>query len=197
MIADTRVVVLRSGRVGLFAAGADMNEMRSFDASDAASFSELGQTLFRTIERLPQISVAFIDGDCFGGALDLAMAFDLRFSSPRSRFAHPGSRIGIVTGFGGTSRWRQVIPRKEAARIFLENEILDAKAAHDLGLVDRIFETHDESFRSEIERLSRVDVRFVRYVKELVVHAGNVPEPALPGLSRALRRLYFAESGDS
>src|SRR5258708_31639403 len=93
------LLLFRSGRPDLFAAGADMNEMQRFSARDAEEFARRGQELFSAIERLPCVTVALIDGDCFGGALDLAFAFDLRFSTPRSRFSHPGSRLCIVTGF--------------------------------------------------------------------------------------------------
>jgi len=119
---DGTLLLLRSGRPHIFAAGADMAEMRAFDAGDAEEFARLGQELFAAIERLPMITVALVDGDCFGGALDLVLAFDLRFATPRSRFAHPGSRLGIVTGFGGTSRWRKAIDRAAARRLFLGNE---------------------------------------------------------------------------
>src|SRR5205085_1317103 len=91
------------------AAGADMSEMARFTALDAYEFARLGQETFAAIERLPCLTIASIDGDCFGGALDLILSFDLRFASARSRFSHPGAKLGIVTGFGGTSRWRRVI----------------------------------------------------------------------------------------
>src|SRR5919205_4408686 len=120
------LLVLRSGRPHIFAAGADMAEMRAFDARDAEEFARLGQELFAAIERLPMITVALIDGDCFGGALDQVLAFDLRFATPRSRFAHPGARLGIVTGFGGTSRWRGVISRRAANQLFLANRTISA-----------------------------------------------------------------------
>src|ERR1051326_1859445 len=123
------VLVLRSGRDHIFAAGADMAEMRAFGAAEAEEFARLGQELFAAIERLPMITVALIDGDCFGGALDLVLAFDLRFATPRARFAHPRARLGIVTGFGGTSRWRKAIDRAAARRLFLGNERLSAAAA--------------------------------------------------------------------
>ncbi len=84
---DASLFVFRSGRLGLFAAGADMAEMLRFTAHDAYEFARLGQELFETIERLPFLTVALIDGDCFGGALDLALAFDLR--SPRRARASP------------------------------------------------------------------------------------------------------------
>lgn len=133
-------LVFRSGQPRLFAAGADMAEMAQFTAFDAYAFAELGQEVFASIERLPNLTVAFIDGDCFGGALDLVLAFDLRFATPRSRFAHPGARIGIVTGFGGTSRWRKVLTRPAANQLFLANRVFTADEAAELGLVDRVCE---------------------------------------------------------
>src|ERR1051326_4606873 len=64
------LLVLRSGRPHIFAAGADMAEMRAFGAAEAEEFARLGQELFAAIERLPMITVALIDGDCFGGPAD-------------------------------------------------------------------------------------------------------------------------------
>jgi enoyl-CoA hydratase len=168
---DAALFVFRSGRPGLFAAGADMAEMQRFTACDAYEFARLGQELFETIERLPFLTVALIDGDCFGGALDLALAFDLRFATPRSRFAHPGARLGIVTGFGGTSRWRGVLSRRAANQLFLANRVLSAGEALELGLVDRVAESHEE----ELARLESVDVRMV---KELTIHGAGLT-PAL------------------
>jgi enoyl-CoA hydratase len=129
-------LIFRSGQPRLFAAGADMAEMQRFSAMDAHAFARLGQEVFETIERLPCLTIAMIDGDCFGGALDLVLAFDLRYATPRSRFAHPGARIGIVTGFGGTSRWRKVLTRPAANQLFLANRTLNADEALRLGIID-------------------------------------------------------------
>ena len=100
-----------------------------------------------------------------GGALDSILAFDLRLATPRSRFAHPGARIGIVTGFGGTSRWRKVLTRPAANQLFLANRVLSAEEALQLGLVDRVAETHDE----EIARMAMLDPEKTRFVKVLAL----------------------------
>ncbi|HET7435381.1 MAG TPA: enoyl-CoA hydratase/isomerase family protein [Thermoanaerobaculia bacterium] len=150
--------LFRSGRPNLFAAGADMAEMAAFSAHDAYAFAQLGQEVFAAIERLPCITVALIDGDCFGGALDLALAFDVRLATPRSRFSHPGAKLGIVTGFGGTSRWRRVISRAAANQLFLANRVLTAEDALQLGLVDRVAESHDD----ELARLQSFDRGIVK-----------------------------------
>jgi enoyl-CoA hydratase len=161
--AASPVLLFRSAQPRLFAAGADMAEMQRFTAAEAYEFSRLGQEVFASIERLPCLTVASVDGDCFGGALDLILAFDVRLATPRSRFAHPGARIGIVTGFGGTSRWRKVLTRPAANQLFLANRVFSASEALDLGLVDRVAESHDD----EIARMSALDPAATQLVKEL------------------------------
>jgi enoyl-CoA hydratase len=159
----TPALLFRSAQPRLFAAGADMAEMQKFTADEAYEFARLGQEVFASIERLPCLTVASVDGDCFGGALDLILAFDVRLATPRSRFAHPGARIGIVTGFGGTSRWRKVLTRPAANQLFLANRVFSASEALDLGLVDGVAEAHDE----EIARMSALDPAATQLVKEL------------------------------
>lgn len=137
---EASLFVFRSGRERLFAAGADMAEMARFTPQEAYEFARLGQETFQAIEDLPFPTVALIDGDCFGGALDLVLAFDRRFATPRSRFAHPGARLGIVTGFGGTTRWRKVLSRAAANQLFLANRLFTAEEALGIGLVDGLGE---------------------------------------------------------
>lgn len=161
---SSTTLVFRSGQPRLFAAGADMAEMQRFTAMEAYEFARLGQEVFASIERLPYLTIALIDGDCFGGALDLVLAFDVRLATPRSRFAHPGARIGIVTGFGGTSRWRKVLTRPAANQLFLANRVLSAEEALGMGLVDRVAESHEE----EIARMATLDPAITRMIKEMV-----------------------------
>jgi len=174
------VVTFRSGRPDIFAAGADMAEMQRFTPAQAAEFARLGQETFAAIERLPCLTVAVIDGDCFGGALDLILAFDLRFATERARFSHPGAKLGIVTGFGGTSRWRRAIDSRAARRLFLGNQILNAHQARDMGLVDAIGEP----------RIPLLDPATVQMVKELTIHGERLSQRELVLLAERLGAVY-------
>jgi enoyl-CoA hydratase len=180
------LVTFRSGRSNIFAAGADMAEMQRFTAVEAEAFARLGQETFDAIELLPSVTVAIIDGDCFGGALDLVLAFDLRFATPRARFAHPGARLGIITGFGGTSRWRKVLDRSAARRLFLGNEVLTADDALALGLVDRV----GDAFDDELARLSTLDPNMTRYVKELTRMGERLSREQVKVMAERLGQLY-------
>jgi len=190
---EARLVVFRSGRPRIFAAGADMDEMSRFHGADAATFSELGQTLFDHISRLPLITIAVIDGDCFGGALDLTLAFDFRLSTSRSRFSHPGSKIGIVTGFGGTSRWATTVSPSIARRLFLANEIFTAAEARDAGLVDEIIEADRVDF-SQFQGRTRSEVRLI---KELTAHSAALTATQSLLFARRLGQLYSSVGEDS
>jgi enoyl-CoA hydratase len=186
--ADARVLLFRSARSHLFAAGADMSEMSRFNARDAADLATLGQSLFSFIERLPFITVAMIDGDCFGGALDLVLTFDLRFATPRSRFSHPGAKLGIVTGYGGTSRWRKALAPPAARRLFLGNDVLSATDALAAGLVDRVADSFDE----EVTRLASLDPSTTRFVKELTNVSDGLTQQQVMLFAERLGGLYLA-----
>jgi enoyl-CoA hydratase len=168
-------------------AGADMNEMVNFSPSDAEKFSRLGQELFAAIEKLPMLTIVLIDGDCFGGSLDLSMAFDLRFATPRSRLGHPGARLGIVTGFGGTSRWRKIVGRTAAHALMLANRTLSAAEALEIGLVDRVADDHED----ELKRLETLDRSTTRFLKELTAHSDALTHSQLLLLANRLGNLYF------
>lgn len=183
-------LVFRSARAGLFAAGADMAEMRAFAAAEASKFAALGQELFDRIERLPMLTIAVIDGDCFGGALDLAMSFDARIATPRSRFAHPGARLGIATGFGGTTRWRKLVGRPAANKLFIANTTLGAPEAFEAGVIDEVTDDPETA----LIRLQNADPRAIKLVKELTNHAAAVSRSQLLLLARRLGNLYFSGS---
>ena len=131
-------VVLRGAGGESFAAGADIREVAKLDPRGALAFSARGQFALDAVERSPKVFVAAIDGYCMGGGLDLALSCDVRHASPRSVFAHPGAKLGIVTGFGGTARLARVVGRARALEMFATARRVTAEEAHAIGLVDTL-----------------------------------------------------------
>ena len=125
----------------VFASGADLREIAEIDSKAAADFAERGQRLMRMIADLPIKSVAAVNGICYGGALDLALACRSRIASPRARFSHPGANLGIMTGWGGTQRLPRLVGEAVALEMFFTAKTIDATEALRLGLVDEI--AHD------------------------------------------------------
>ncbi|MEJ7701493.1 MAG: enoyl-CoA hydratase/isomerase family protein [Pyrinomonadaceae bacterium] len=86
--------VIFTGTEDVFASGADLREIAKVTGETAREFSMLGQTLMTKIAAMPQATIAAINGFCFGGALDLALACDKRIASPNAVFSHPGRESG-------------------------------------------------------------------------------------------------------
>lgn len=130
-----------TGAGGIFSAGADLNEIAQVDPVTAFEFSRRGQTILNLLSRqspADAVTIAAIDGHCLGGGLDLALACDLRFATPRSTFAHPGAKRGIITGWGGTVRLPRLIGRTAALRLLLTGDRIAAPEAHRIGLINEI-----------------------------------------------------------
>jgi len=121
-----------------FASGADLREIAEVDAEAAPDFARYGQDLMQRVVDLDVLTVAAINGWCFGGALDLALACNKRIASPNANFAHPGTGLGIITGWGGTQRLPRLIGQGPALEMFLPASPIDAKRALSIGLIDEI-----------------------------------------------------------
>ena len=83
-------------------------------------------------------TIAAVNGYCYGGALDLALACDSRIASPNAEFCHPGGGLGIMTGWGGTQRLPRLVGEAAALEIFLMGKKVNAENAMSIGLVDTI-----------------------------------------------------------
>lgn len=133
-----RVVFTGSG--DSFASGADLREIGSLTADQARGFAERGQMLMNKIEDLPVLTIAAINGYCFGGGLDLALSCKARLASPNAVFCHPGVNLGIITGWGGTQRMPRLIGEGPALELLLTASQISASEAHRIGLIDRVTE---------------------------------------------------------
>jgi enoyl-CoA hydratase len=125
-----------TGMDGSFASGADLREIALITPAAASDFAQRGQRLMAKIANLSQVTIAAINGFCFGGALDLTLACDWRIASPNARFAHPGAGLGIITGWGGTQRLPRLVGQAYALEMFFTAEAIDANHAMRIGLVD-------------------------------------------------------------
>ncbi|NIQ93073.1 MAG: enoyl-CoA hydratase/isomerase family protein, partial [Desulfuromonadales bacterium] len=95
-------IVLSGGEGESFAVGANIAEMKDFRPLDAMAFSELGQSLFEQMEECDKPIIGALNGITMGGGCDLALSCDIRYASSRLQIAHPGAKLGIITGFCGT-----------------------------------------------------------------------------------------------
>ena len=92
----------------------------------------------RLVDEFAGTAIAAVNGFCFGGALDLALACDVRIASENAEFCHPGADLGIMTGWGGTQRLPRLVGEAAALEMFLTARRLRAPEALSIGLVDQM-----------------------------------------------------------
>jgi enoyl-CoA hydratase len=132
------IAIIFTGMDDVFASGADIRELAQLDTATAFEFASFGQKLFQTIADARQVTIAAINGYCMGGALDLALACDIRIAAPQAVFAHPGARLGIVTGWGGTQRLPRLIGRTRALDVLFTARLIESQEALDIGLITHL-----------------------------------------------------------
>ncbi len=141
---DTRVEIrslIFTGVNNVFASGADLKEIAQVATKEGArAFARRGQELMGRIAGLECVTVAAVNGLCFGGALDLALACKRRIATSDALFAHPGVDLGIITGWSGTQRLPRLIGQAKALEMFFTAKRVDAREALSIGLIDAIDE---------------------------------------------------------
>jgi len=142
-----------------FATGASIEEVASVEGVAARDFAQTGQLLFQHMEDFPLPVVAAIRGYCLGGGLDLALACHARVATYDASFGHPGTSLGLITGWGGTQRLTRLIGRTAATQLLLTAERLPASQALTLGLVDELATSQDLVEAAARRALSRGGLR--------------------------------------
>jgi len=131
------VVVTGEGRA--FCAGADIEAMRAMGALEAEEFSRLGHRVLGALEELAAPTLAAVNGFALGGGCELALACDFVYASERSRFGQPEVKLGLLPGFGGTSRLTRRVGPAWAKELVLSGEPIRAEEALRIGLANRLF----------------------------------------------------------
>jgi 3-hydroxyacyl-CoA dehydrogenase/enoyl-CoA hydratase/3-hydroxybutyryl-CoA epimerase/3-hydroxyacyl-CoA dehydrogenase/enoyl-CoA hydratase/3-hydroxybutyryl-CoA epimerase/enoyl-CoA isomerase len=157
---DLQGLILKSGKPGMFIAGADLRELGSRpDAAVARAITQRGLKIIAGFEALPYPTVAAIDGSCMGGGLEIALGFDFRLatSHPKTELGFPEVKVGIFPGWGGTQRLTRVIGPSLAAEMICSGEPVKAERARQLGIVFDVVPG---------ERLQEEALRLLAWAKE-------------------------------
>jgi enoyl-CoA hydratase len=192
-----RVLVITGSGEKSFIAGADISE---FEGQTPVTQRDLfhEKTLFNSLDTFPKPVIAMVNGFCLGGGNELALACDLRVCSETARFSQPEINLGIIPGGGGTQRLTRLVGEGRAMEIILTGDMIDAKTAEAIGLVNRGYPA-DELEAKTMEmanKIAEIAPIALQLCKEAVIFASrsNLAE----GLRREVARfaMCFA-SGDN
>ena len=134
---EVRVIVV-TGAGRAFAAGADIGEMAELNMLQGRAFGNVGQKLYRKIEKSEKPVIAAVNGYALGGGLELAMCCDIRIAADNAVFGQPETGLGITPGFSGTQRLAAIVGQGKAAEMILTASNINAEEALKIGLVSKL-----------------------------------------------------------
>ena len=157
---DVAVLTITGAGGRAFASGSDLGEVKDRDFRKA--LEPIVQGLADQLERVPKPTIAAIDGICMGGGLEVALGCDLRIATPRSKFATPEGKLGIIPGGGATARLPRIVGRGWGMEMLLMGDPIDAERALTIGLVTRL--VPEEDLLHEAKRMAEHLASFAPFV---------------------------------
>jgi enoyl-CoA hydratase/carnithine racemase len=135
--AEIRAVVVYGGEK-VFAAGADIKQMREMSYQDMSARATALTMSLDAVGRIPKPVVAAIAGYALGAGYELALACDWRVVSANAKLGQPEIALGVIPGAGGTQRLPRLIGPARAKDLIMSGRFVDADEALSIGLVDKV-----------------------------------------------------------
>jgi enoyl-CoA hydratase/carnithine racemase len=164
---DAIAVVILRGAGRSFSAGNDIKAIQAGERAPSPTFQ--AETL-DAIESLPQPVIASVQGHCYTGALELALACDLLICSESARFADTHGRWGMTPTWGMSQRLPRRIGPLKAKEMMLTGQPIDGREAAAIGLANRCVADDDleRETRELAEQIAANSWHTLRADKQLV-----------------------------
>lgn len=141
---SVKVVVFQSANSDIFVAHADTNFLKDMSNKAVPRNGIVLLDLQRVLERiskLPQATIAKIEGFARGGGHEFALACDMRFAARgKAKFMQMEVAMGILPCGGGASRMARQVGLGRALEIVLSARDFDADEAERMGTINRAFD---------------------------------------------------------
>lgn len=149
--------LILTGADGVFAAGADIAELRERRAADA--LRGINAHAFIRLAELPMPVIAAIDGYALGGGAELAYAADIRIATPTLAIGNPETGLGILAAAGAGWRLKEIIGDARAIELLLTGRTVKADEAQRIGLVSAIHDATEllPAAHAIVDRIARND----------------------------------------
>jgi enoyl-CoA hydratase/carnithine racemase len=143
LASETAACIISSARKSGFSAGADLRELYEGAAklaererlSGVRDFLERIHAVLNAVDSVPFVTIAAVQGVCFGGGLELALTCDIIVADKMARFAFPELRLGLIPGFGGVPRLKRDLGNAFVRDLLLTGRSVNATRAQAVGLV--------------------------------------------------------------
>jgi enoyl-CoA hydratase/carnithine racemase len=131
-------VVIR-GAGPMFSSGMDLAALAGLaeNPDNLRSFRKVILDAWNVAEEMAKPTICVIHGACIGGAMELALACDLRVMAKDAVIGMPETRIGLIPDVGGSSRLPQVVGLGRAKELVMTGKMINGDEAERIGLVNR------------------------------------------------------------
>ena len=154
-----------------FSSGGDLKYLKTLDTlHKGREMSSVCGNVLDRIEGLDIPVIGAINGYAFGGGCEFALACDYRIASKEATFGFRQITMGIMTSWGGGKRLVRTVGKSKALMLLLTGDIISAKEALDLGLVDLVVEKNEVlSFAKELAgRIVKNAPLSIRFIKKFI-----------------------------
>ncbi|MCI1017596.1 enoyl-CoA hydratase/isomerase family protein [Microbacterium sp. C5A9] len=184
--ASPRTLIV-TGSDGVFAAGADIAQLRDRTADDARR--GINAMAFIRVRELPMPVIAAIDGYALGGGAELAYAADIRIATPSLRIGNPETGLGIIAAAGATWRLPEIVGDARASELLLTGRALDAEDALRWGLVSSLHPSDEllPAAHAIVDRIVANDPRATQHTKRAL----RTPRAQHPAIELELQAELF------
>ena len=147
-----RLVEITAAGEKFFSAGGDIKAWSKYSPIDMGrKWIRRGNEVFNRLRKMPQLTVANVNGHAMGGGLELALCCDIKLSVPTAKFCTPEVSLGMVSGWMGMEKVVSLVGPNVAREMLLLGRKLTAEEAAQTKLINRVIER--ESMASEIENI--------------------------------------------
>lgn len=178
------LVIQAAGKA--FSAGVDVGE----HLGDLVyKMIEVFHRMFRLMDSLKVPSIAIVNGSALGGGCELALYCDLVVATEKAKFGQPEIQVGVFPPIAALI-FPRIIGRKKAMELILSGEVISAREALSLGLINKI--VSEASFTEEIngfiEKFKKLSGIVLKLTKEAALAGLN--DNMDQGL-KAIERIYL------
>ena len=195
---NTKVVVFQSANPEIWVCHYDTELLKNMSTEavsrDEAQLLDL-QAVCERISRVPQATIAKLEGFARGGGHELALALDMRFAARgKFKFMQMEVGMGILPCGGGASRMARQTSLGRALEIILSARDFDADEAEAIGTINKALEPNEigEYVDTLAKRISRFPAESINACKQMVYE--SIDKPIDEALKAEAYWLYQATS---
>ncbi|SMO95004.1 enoyl-CoA hydratase/isomerase family protein [Ruegeria faecimaris] len=198
---DTKVVIFQSANPEVWVCHYDTELLKDMSTEavsrDEAQLLDL-QAVCERISKVPQATIAKLEGFARGGGHELALALDMRFAARgKFKFMQMEVGMGILPCGGGASRMARQTGLGRALEIILSARDFDADEAEAMGTINKALDADeiDDYVNTLAQRISKFPAESINACKQMVYE--SIDKPIDEALKAEAYWLYQATSKTS